>query len=158
MSLAAAVVSTVKLFAAPSAVIAAAASALTGFAVPAVPVNTSTLPASAAAGATPIAAVASIAPANASDLRMLRETGGKAALDNPIPTPSSEDQCSPPSRTLAVTPRLSPSGSADANPLPIKCQRTFASDSSKEVYSALSTSTTSSFAPFTARLARVIEP
>ena len=92
MSDAAAVVSTVKSFAVPSALIAVAASALTGFGVPAVPVKTSTFPASACAGATPIAAVASIAPASASDRRTLRETGGTAALDIPIPTPSSGDK------------------------------------------------------------------
>src|SRR4051794_10599044 len=91
MSVAAAVVSTVKLLVVPSALIALAASALTGLAVPAVPVKTSTFPASASAGAAPAPGVASIAPASASDRRTLRETGGTAALDIPIPTPSSGD-------------------------------------------------------------------
>src|SRR4051812_29125644 len=88
MSVAADVVSTVKLLAAPSAEMADAAVLLTGLAVPAVPVNTSTLPASAAAGATPIAAVASSAPANASGLRNLRrdsDDGSAVPLQDPIP-------------------------------------------------------------------------
>src|SRR4051812_49494503 len=78
MSAAAELVSTVKLLAAPSAEIAFAAVVLTGFAVPAVPVNTSTFPLSAAAGATPMAALASSAPANASGFRNLCDTGGAA--------------------------------------------------------------------------------
>src|SRR4051794_3359799 len=77
-------VSTVKLLAAPSAEIAFAAVVLTGFAVPAVPVNTSTLPLSAIAGAAPIVAVASSAPTTASGLRAC---WGTAALQNPIPLP-----------------------------------------------------------------------
>src|SRR3954463_11125033 len=88
MSAALDVVSTVKLLAAPSAEIALAAVVLTGFAVPAVPVNTSTFGLSAAAaGATPMAALASSAPANASGLRSRGVAGGMALLQVPILLP-----------------------------------------------------------------------
>src|SRR4051794_41416039 len=89
MSAAAELVSTVKLLAAPSAEIAFAAVVLTGFAVPAVPVNTSTFPLSAAAGATPMAALASSAPANASGFRNPCDTGGAPPppASPPLPPP-----------------------------------------------------------------------
>ncbi len=61
---AAPVVSTVKSLAVPSAVIAAAICGEAGFAVPAVPVKTSTLPAFASAGAA-LRARTSNAPSNA---------------------------------------------------------------------------------------------
>src|SRR4051794_26345520 len=63
MSETALVVSTVKSFAAPSAVIAEATSALEAFGVPAVPVKTSTFPAFAIAGAVPRTANA-VTPSN----------------------------------------------------------------------------------------------
>src|SRR3954454_22974145 len=94
-------VSTVKLLAAPSAEIAFAAVVLTGFAVPAVPVNTSTLPLSAAAGATPIAAGARNAPPNAPGLR--------SPLQLPIPLPPQRVKRQ--ARQCAAPLKLRPSGS-----------------------------------------------
>src|SRR3954447_2019503 len=61
MSVSALVASTVKSFAAPTAVIAAATSGLDAFGVPAVPVKTSTLPALACAGAAAAKALINIA-------------------------------------------------------------------------------------------------
>src|SRR4051812_26476815 len=64
-----------------------AASALTGFAVPVVPVKTSTLPAFASAGDAPAALARSAAHMNASASQPL---DGRAAMHIPIPNPSSE--------------------------------------------------------------------
>src|SRR4051812_44738399 len=78
-------VSTVKSLAVPSAVIAAATSALEAFGVPAVPVKTSTFPAFACAGA-----AAANTPINiASDTRHAR-LQARSLMRNLIPEPSSE--------------------------------------------------------------------
>ena len=75
MSALSAVLSTVKSLAVPSALIAVTVSALDALGVPAVPVKTSTLPASASAGALLSAKTASRAPKNAQMDRIMRPGG-----------------------------------------------------------------------------------